>query len=810
MRTRAKFAGFRANYLCGVAAGSLVAVLGLLNSVSAANAEDGAFLPPSWFTLPTLTFDAAARPGVDVAYKTPKSFWTENPSTRLRIEYLMLQRKGPGGTALTVANGPSRFVPVSSSIVDSGSKTTPGFRATIDAELFDAPVEFSGFYTAPFRNEVTLSGLSTGSGTSAIRTNTTYADSSLNPGGAPFNYTNSQTINSLYLNHSSQLFGAEANAKSVFGIPGLMLGVRSIYFGDELSSVATKFNSTTAIDAVSVQSRNFLLGPQIGFEGMFDIGGGIRIGGSAKVGLFANMVERERSYISRNQTQSRALQNFTNDTTFAQGYELNPRIEVPLMQGVKLTAGGTFLWLNNVSTAFPQYATVTDVSDRNVRAKDRIFYYGVQAGVSVDLDTLAKFSPPPMSRRYLEAKMLESQGATPLPFMVYGEINRMALSWDDGVQSRTRAVDNYSAPSIFGARVAAEIARGWTTGGHAEMGFLQARSIAVSQDLPGGETGWAPDLRYLDWFIRSNRYGTLTVGHTSTATDGIVLNDFSGTNAAASANIAMIGGDLMLRAADALDTGSGSLITRTSIGDFVGGATIDTLRRNVAHYETPVINGFQFDVAAREKFWDAALSYRADLPNWRFRAGVGYVRDTEGTREDLGFRKDRREWKGSASLLHNPTGLFVTTAFVNRQFRGFDSSNQAVFGENMVDVLGNVIPGTHRPDMRYGYLKTGLRRQFNALGDTKFYAETALAKNGLTGLREGGPKVVTASQLNMVGAGVMQDIDAYNTQVYLGYRHYSFNIEGLRDSSSAPGGSIASPAPIKDINLVFSGIRIKF
>jgi len=814
MRTKAKFAGFRANYLCGVAAGSLVAALGLLNTAGAAKAEDSGLLPPSWFSLPALNFSAAPQPGV--TYKAPKSLWTDDPSTRLRIEYLMLQRKGAEATALTVPYGPSRYVPVSSSVVDSGSKTAPGFRATVDAELFDAPVEFSAFYSMPLRNEVTLSGLSTGTGTASIRTNTTYSAPSLNPNcgcspsGVPFNFTNSQAINTLYLNHSSQLFGAEANAKSVFGIPGLMLGVRSIYVGDDLSSVATKFNSTTAIDSVTVQTRNFLLGPQIGFEGMFDIGGGIKIGGSAKVGLLANMVERERSFISRNQTQLRAMQNFTNDTVFSQAYELNPRIEVPLMQGVKLTAGGTFLWLNNVSTAFPQYATVTDVSDRNMRAKDHLFYYGLQAGVSVDLDTLGKFSPPPMSKRYLEAKILESQGATPIPFMVYGEINRMALSWDDGVERKTRVVDNYSAPSVFGARAAIEIARGWTTGGHAEMGFLQARSISVSQDLPGGETNWAPDLRYLDWFIRSSRYGKITVGHTSTATDGVVLNDLSETNGAASANIAMIGGDLMLRAADALDTGSGSLITRTTIGDFVGSATIDTLRRTAVHYETPEYKGFSFGVAGWERFWDVALNYHVELPDWRFRAGVGYLRDTDGTRDYLGYRKDRREWKGSASLMHNPTGLFVTTAFVNRQFRGFDSSNQAVFGENMVDILGNVIPGTHRPDLNYGYLKTGLRKQFTPLGDTKFYAETAVAKDGLTFLREGGPKVVTSSELNMVGAGVMQDIDAYNTQIYLGYRHYSFNIEGLRDSNSQPGGAIASPAPIKDINLVFSGVRIKF
>lgn len=808
MRTKAKFARTCANYRYGVAAGSLAAALGLLNAASPAKAEDGTILPPSWFT-PTLNFNAATQPGVGAGtYTAPKPFWTEDPSTRLRIEYLMLHQGGPKTTALTGSTGGSRFTALTSSDLDIGSKTAGGVKATIDAELFDTPVEFSAFYTEPTSSVLQMGGLSTGTGTKSIRTSAIYAN---DPGGDVSNYINSTVVDKMYVDHSSQLLGAEANAKSAFGIPGLMLGVRSLYYGEDLGTVTQKLGSTTQIDAVTVQTRNFLLGPQIGFEGMFDIGGGIRIGGSAKAGFFANIVERERSFISRNQTQARAQQNYLTDTAFSQGYELNPRVEVPVMPGVKLTAGGTFLWLNNVSSAFSQYATVTDLQDRNVRAKDRAFYYGLQAGVSVDLDTLGKFSPPPMSKRYLEANILEHGGATPLPFVVYGEINRMALSWNDGVQKATRIVDNYSAPSVFGARGAAEVTRGWTTGFHVEAGLLQARSVAVSQNLPGGETDWAPDLRYLDWFLRSNRYGTVTVGMTSTATDGIVLNDLSETNAAASANIAMIGGDIMLRSADALDTGSGSLIDRTSIGDFVGGATIDTQRRYAVHYETPFFKGLQFAVAGADRFWDVALNYRVDLPNWSFRAGVGYLRDTNaGERAGLGFTRDRREWKGSASLMHNPTGLFVTTAFVNRQFGGFDTSNQAVFGENMVDVLGNVIPGTVRPDLNYGYLKTGLRRQFTPFGDTKFYAETAVAKDGLTGLREGGPKVVTSSELNMVGAGVMQDLDAYNTQVYLGYRHYAFDIEGLRDSSSQPGGAIASPAPIKDINLVFSGVRIRF
>lgn len=801
MRIIKKFAKFSANRRYILMTGG-IAALGMTSVNLPARAQDSAVRPPfnSSFDFSSL-WDAPAAPNF-TADKT-------SSPTKFTVEGLSYRRSNPKTTALTGPFGATPFVPLTSSDLDIGKKWSQGIKATVEGEVFERPFELSGFFLAPYTVEQLFTGLSTGTGGgSSLRTNAIYAN---DPGGDISNYTNSNAISQLYVNHSTQLFGAELNTKSVLGIPGLLLGGRAIYFGEDLSTVTRRFGSTTAIDAVTVQTRNYLFGPQIGLQGMFDIGGGVKVGGSVKAGLFANFVERERSYISRNQTQARAQQNFTGKTAFAQGVEVNPRIEIPLARGVTFNVGGQLLWLNNVSTAFSQYATVTDLQDHNVRAKDHALFYGVQAGLTFNLDTMASFAPPRMSKRFLEGRILENNGPTPIPFTIYGEINRMGLYWNDGVQKATRIVDNTTAPSIFGVKAAAELTRGWTSGVNVEAGMFQARSVAVSQFLPGGETNFTPELRYLDWWIRSNRYGKLTIGHTSTATDGVILTDLSETNGAVSANIALIGGDLMLRAADDLDLGSGSLITRTSIGDFVGGATLDTLRRDVARYETPLIKGFELSVAARDKFWDTALRYRADFAHWRFRAAIGYMRDTDpGTRESVGGQRDRREWKGGASLLHNPTGFFLTTAFVDRKFRGNDPSDQAVFGENMVDPFGNVIAGTHRPDLRFGYLKAGLRKQFTSLGDTKFYGEAAIAKNGITGLQEAGPKDVTSSQLNMVGAGAMQDIDAYNMQIYLGYRHYAFDVQGIRDSNSQPGGIIASPAPIKDIDLVYTGVRIKF
>lgn len=811
MGKRGNSARLLAHYRYSAAIKAILVSFGLLNAVSVAKAEDNTNAAQGW--LSALNFKPSASDSSTDKSSLVNAFdWASvstQSSTQLTIEYLNWRRNNPNSVSLTAPNGTTRYTSFTSTDLNIDSKVSQGVKATLEGEILDVPVEFSGFFGTPFQSAVLATGLSTGTGTSSIRTNTPYANPATNPNGAPFNYTNSQNIAQLYTNYSNQIYGAEGNVKSAFGIPGLLLGVRTLYYGEDLNTVTEKLASTTALDTVTVQTRNYMVGPQIGVEGMFDLGDGIKIGGSAKAALFGNILERERSYQSRNQTQTRSLQNFTYGATASEAYEINPRIEIAVIPGVNLNASGTLLWLNNLSTVFPQYATVTDLSDRNLRATDRAFFYGWQAGLSIDLDAIGKYSPPAMGKRFLEAKILENGGATPLPFVLYGEINRMALSWNDGVQSATRIVDNSTSPSVFGFNSAAEISRGWTTGIHAEAGLEWERSVQVSQTQPGGETDWAPELRYLEWWLRSNEYGKISAGQTATSTRGLVTIDLSDTNTAVSADIGQMGGNLNLRAADSLDLGPGSISTRTALGDFFGGASIDTLRRVVVRYDTPTIAGFTASVSAWDRFWDAAIRYRLDLPDWSFRAGIGYLQDQDpGERDALGFTKNRKELKGGASLMHNPTGMFVSGAFLYRQFGGFDSSDQATFGENLVNVFGDVIPGTTRPELRYGYLKTGVREHYSDLGDTKFYAETAVANNGITGLQEGGPKLVTTSQVNMYGAGVMQDVDAYNSKIYLGYRRFAFNIEGLRDSSTF--GSISSPSPIKDIGLIYSGIDVKF
>lgn len=753
-----------------------------------------------------------AIPGKIAAGKTIAT----SASTDITVEGIVIARDKPHSTLLTGPFNNQDFTSVTSSDINGIGDVSEGLRTTIRAQAFGQPMEFSAFYVLPFIAESLKTGLSTGSTpvTSAIYAN--------DPGGDVSNYTNSQNIASLYAKHSTKLFGAEANAVDVFNVPGLLLGARTIYYGEELETVTTKATSAAAQDAVSIQTDNYLAGFQVGLQHMWEIGDGLKLGGSVKGGLYANEAQRSRSFLSRNQSQTRAQQNTLDDGAFAQAVEINPRIEFELAKGINLSAGATFLWLNNVSGAFSQYATVTDVNDHNIRAKDDAFFYGVTAGLTINLDEVASdrssggttgpktpaadASPADVEARIAELEASTARTGSPVSVGIYGQINRMILGWSDGEKHDADIVDNVSSPSLFGMEGAAKIALGWTTGYHVEIGVEDTRSNAISQLIDDGAEG-EMSIRFADLWLRNNRYGTVTMGLTSSATDNIILVDLGGTGVAASSNISLIGSDIILRAANGPDLGSDGLITRTTLGDFVGGATLDTVRRDVIRYETPTIDGFEFSVSAGENdFWDAALRYHVDWDEWRFRGGIGYMRDIDdGSRAGIGHR-DRREWKGSASLIHVPTGVFVTTAFVDREFHGSDPSDQATFGEQTVGLVTK--PGTNRPDLQYGYLKAGIRRDFTSFGDTKIYAEAALAKDGITGLREAGPQEVTDSELKMLGAGIVQDIDSAGMEIYLAARHFEFDVEGARSSSTF--GTITSPAPIEDIDMVYAGARIKF
>ncbi len=345
----------------------------------------------------------------------------------LTIEGLAYWRSGLKKVPFTALGEPTSSQPTPTGYVkfDSsdleGDDYAPGMRVSLHATMLDQPIELSGFFVAPFRFEQTKLELSSGS----INTDTIYDNA---PGSDYPNTANSDNIYGLAIHHETKLFGAEANAVRPFGIPGLSVGARAIYFGETLSSTAMSTSGSatnppptgTAIgeprDRATIRTDNRLVGLQLGLQHMFDVGDVMRIGGSIKGGLYNNFVDRNRTFASENRIDIRSFETTDHKNVFAQGVEINPRVEFKLAEGTYLTASGQFLWLNNVSTALPHYATVNASGDHDVRANDDVFFYGGSLGLTVLLDqssptsnSLAPFPPVTSSAPAVDPSELDER-----------------------------------------------------------------------------------------------------------------------------------------------------------------------------------------------------------------------------------------------------------------------------------------------------------------------------------------------------------------------------------------------------------------
>ncbi|GJM03879.1 MAG: hypothetical protein DHS20C08_23800 [Rhodomicrobium sp.] len=711
------------------------------------------------------------------------------------------------------------FTPFSSDDLDR--KTVAGLRASVNGRLFDEDIQLSGFFILPMETELTKSGFAK---TGAINgTNASY-HANLNP-AADISRGNSDSddIFGMQVQHQTYLFGAEANWKSPLGIPGLLVGLRGLYFGERLASVT--FDTAASFiyppdpaeddrDRTSIRTDNYMTGVQIGLDQMFEISDGISIGGAVKAGVFHNHIERHRTF-NRDfrDTAANTMGDELKDDKISYAIEINPRLNINLAPGVSLTAGGWFLWADNVAEALPHFSSAADRDDRDLRADGDVYFWGGSIGLTFELDQLMQMAnapssdlpsltPPPLAtpeeldeRIALLEETTARRGNSKVSLEVFGQLNQMLMAWDDGDLRDAYVVDNINSPTRFGLKGEARISVGMTAGYLIEIQNDFARSVNVSQEddeAPGGSL----EIRNSYMWLRHNQLGKITLGYTSPATDNIIHNDFGGVHVAASSDTRLIGGGLLVRHTDEIEQGNDALIGRTPLIDFLPG--LDTSRGNFIRYDTPRWKGLTFSAAwGEDDFWDASLKYRLNWNDWKYVMEVGYLQDLdEPTSSDLDPR-DRREWKGSASIFHQPSGLFLTGAFTHREYHGERSSDQT---RAIVTP-----PGTNRPDFDYRYLSSGIRKKWTSLGDTSLYVEWARGEDGITGRREAGNSgEVTDSEIVMFGTGLVQRIDEASMELFLGVRHFEFQIEGY-DSQGR-----FDAEDLEDINIFYTGAKIKF
>jgi hypothetical protein len=186
-----------------------------------------------------------------------------------------------------------------------------------------------------------------------------------------------------------------------------------------------------------------------------------------------------------------------------------------------------------------------------------------------------------------------------------------------------------------------------------------------------------------------------------------------------------------------------------------------------------------------------ALRYAGEFAGFRLAAGIGYINNSSGLNEvtkDHATGSEPNQIKGSASILHVASGLYLTGAHVR--------SDQDVAG---------------RPDITLWYVQGGIAKNWTGLGNTVIYGEWARVNDGIIcgagacGAFGGNANdVINSSEATMWGIGVVQHVDAAAMELFLAYKRFS------ADVTSPVGNLLNGTESYNDFDVVVGGARIRF
>jgi predicted porin len=308
---------------------------------------------------------------------------------------------------------------------------------------------------------------------------------------------------------------------------------------------------------------------------------------------------------------------------------------------------------------------------------------------------------------------------------VYGQVNEAVLFSDvDGTGGfRSRIIPNTNSVSRFGFKGSAKISEEWSAG------FLM--EIGVGGFDLGGANNRDLEVRHSALYIKSNAIGTIWLGQTSTATDGIVEIDLS--------NSAIASTPLSLAPFD---------------GALVGVSLLpfDGSRKTTAKYVSPEIGGFSVSAAwVDDQTYDAALRYAGEAQGFRLAAGIGYRHD-DGP---FGLLPETKSYLASASLMHVQSGLFASGSYGKQDLAGININLEGYAG------------------------RVGIEKKVTPIGATTFYGEYGELR--ATGID---------AQPYFWNVGLVQSIDAAAMDVYVSYRNIDLDTGADKIQAVVVGGRI--------------------
>lgn len=386
---------------------------------------------------------------------------------------------------------------------------------------------------------------------------------------------------------------------------------------------------------------------------------------------------------------------------------------------------------------------------------------------------------------------------------VSGYVSHSIMMWDDGGLSDTYIGDGGAISSRFRFTGRAKMSPDMTAGFTYEFGINNNALGSMTQGVGGDDLGGAVALRDSTVWLRHKNLGMLKIGHGSTATDNLILVDVSGAGVVMTPDVGLFNGGFGSRISSVSVNGTpipffAGLLTPLTWGQILnGGTSFDTARRNHVLYESPSLAGFTLQASVAEnEFWDVALRYAGEFGGFRFAAGIGHSVDKEApTFGPFAITAtDMKETKGSASLMHVNSGLFVNVAAGMREI-----------GWSVNAGAGHTLTAK---DATFWHVGGGWSKNVFGIGNTILFAEYMNADDFL-GYALSGPIAngSTSSEAAMWGVGIVQKVDAAAMELFLSYKRYEADL-GL--TGSANGGTLGIDAQMHDFSAVIGGARISF
>ncbi len=349
--------------------------------------------------------------------------------------------------------------------------------------------------------------------------------------------------------------------------------------------------------------------------------------------------------------------------------------------------------------------------------------------------TAALTAPPPA---------LVTSGTDRIKLAVSGEIDRAFNVIGDGGRVKMYHVDNDADNTKVRFTGTALINDDLTLGSRLEFAMTADESSQVSQlnQAPGNYI----NAKWAEVSLASKRFGKLSFGTGSTASDGSATVDLSKTDVVLYSSISDIAGGILFRQKN------GALTTTTVATAFNALNGLSTNSR--LRYDSPTLFGFTLSgsLISRERS-DLVLSWGGE--------GYGFQAASSFALVNPKISGAGLQYDGSASILHTGTGLNLT-------------------------VSGGLLEYKKEKDGTNLYAKLGWLANLTSLGSTAFGVDYTRSRD----MAADGDKGYS------VGAAFVQAFEKYSTEVYMQYRLFSLNRTQM--------------TPVNNINMGTFGVRVKF